>query len=145
MKTKGVSVDGKQFLGGTRFPIQQCQEGGNFDWSDPIPADGDGGSYQVAKLLELAIIAVKFQPVTQWTVFFPAGAVVLVLRGQLTVADQSTEFNGKRKFGYPMYLLEGFEMKQVKPATYANLVSCDQETVFLLFQPGGMEFTMLLQ
>ena len=140
-----IVVDGKRILHGMRFPVELFREGGdlNFDWSAPIP-DDSGGSYQVVKLLELSVVAMKFQPITQLTLFFPAGAVVLVLRGRIMVADQCSESNGKQKFGYPMHLLSGSEGHHIRPKTYGNLVSDSSETVFMLFQPGGMLFQPLV-
>ncbi len=132
-----------EILPGSPIPIRQFTSEGNFNWSEPI-AD-EQGMLQVAKLLGLELLAMRFQPDTRKMIFFPAGAIIYVLKGKLLVADRSTPGKGEdRKFGYPMHLLQRSEAKSVSPDTYVNLLSMEKEAVFILFQPGGMQFSAVI-
>ena len=138
-----AKIDEKQVLKGARLPVEGLDWGDDFkfQWSDPIT--DHNGTLQVSRLLGLAVVAMKLQPKTKRTFSFPTGAIAVVLRGKLIVAvPASTPGHAS---GFPTRLLASREMVHIEKQVPVNFGSYDLETVFILFQPGGMESEVLTQ
>ena len=135
-----------QIIAGTSLSkfIKITNKGLIFDlpWSGRIGEPGKG--FRVASLLKkdspLALVAMNFEPQAKEMIFFPGGAIIVVLEGKLAVGNRSKPRpDGNRTFRGPIYCLTAYQTKHIKPRTWTNIVA-DQATIFLLCTPGGFKF-----
>lgn len=126
--------------GTSLLPFITDTEGGlafNFPWSETIGESGSG--FRVAKLLDKALVAFQYEPEAKLILFFPAGAIIVVLDGKLVAADESspTKAGGLTFKRNSIRCLRPYDMMHIKPQTWACLRANEVETTFVLFHPGG--------